>query len=175
LLNIFITNLSEYNNGNLVGEWVSLPADSSFLNQTTRKILSSDESEELFITDWEWKDEAIFEIGEYDNIQELNSKIFKLHELTPYQLKSITFLISENLCNSNDLDSCIEKSYDVVIHKNKSMGDISKDRIIEIMGVNDIPTIISNHIDYESMGEEIRTNEYFVIGDSNLIYEYIGE
>lgn len=175
MLNIFITNLSEYNNGNLVGEWVSLPIDSSFLNQTIRKILSSDDSEELFITDWEWKDETIFEIGEYDNIQELNNKIYKLHELMSYQLKSITFLISENICTSNNLDNCIEKSYDVVIHKNKTMVDISKDRIIEIMGVNDIPTIISNHIDYESMGEEIRVNEYFVVGESNIIYEYIGE
>ena len=34
MLKIFITNLSEYNNGNLIGEWISLPTDSSFINQT---------------------------------------------------------------------------------------------------------------------------------------------
>lgn len=103
MLKIFITNLSEYNNGNLIGEWISLPTDSSFLNQTIRKILSSDNSEEIFITDWEWVDISVFEIGKYDNVQMLNAKLFKLHQLTSYQLESISFLISENIFYSDDI------------------------------------------------------------------------
>lgn len=175
MLKIFITNLSEYNNGNLIGEWISLPIDSSFLNQTINKILSSDDSEEIFITDWEWDDKTIFEIGEYDNIQMLNAKIFKLHQLSQYQLESISFLISENICNNDDIDNCINHSYDVVIHKNKSMIDIAKERIKEMVGLIEIPLIISNNIDYDGVAEEIRIGGYFVDGDNNTIYEYIGE
>lgn len=174
MLKIFITNLSEYNNGNLIGEWVSLPSDSSFLNQTIRKILSSDDSEEVFITDWEWEDKTIFEIGEYDNTQILNSKIFKLHQLSSYQLESISFLIREGICKSDDIDDCINQSYDVVIHRNKSMRDIGMDRIKEMVGLNEIPSIITNNIDYDGVGEELRINGYFV-EDDNTIYEYIGE
>lgn len=174
MLKIFITNLSEYNKGNLIGEWVSLPSDSSFLNQTIRKILSSDESEEVFITDWEWDNKTIFEIGEYDNIQLLNSKIFKLHKLTSYQLESISFLIKENICKSDNIDDCINHSYDVVIHRNKSMRDIGIERILEIVGLNEIPSIITNNIDFDGVGEEIRVGGYFV-ENGNTIYEYIGE
>lgn len=174
MLKIFITNLSEYNNGNLIGEWVSLPSDSSFINQTIRKILSSDDSEEVFITDWEWDNKTIFEIDEYENIQLLNSKLFKLSELTPYQLESIYFLIKEGICVCDDLDECINQSYDVVIHRNKSMRDIGIERIKEIVGLNEIPSIITNNIDYDGVGEEIRVGGYFV-EDGNTIYEYIGE
>lgn len=174
MLKIFITNLSEYNNGNLIGEWVSLPSDSSFINQTIRKILSSDDSEEVFITDWEWDNKTIFEIDEYENIQLLNSKIVQLNELTSYQLESIYFLIKEGICGCDDLDECINQSYDVVIHRNKSMKDIGIERIKEMVGLNEIPSIITNNIDYDGVGEEIRVGGYFV-EDDNTIYEYIGE
>ena len=174
MLKIFITNLSEYNNGNLIGEWISLPTDSSFINQTINRILSSDDSEEVFITDWEWIDKTIFEIGEYDNIQMLNSKIVKLNDLSSYQWESIYFLIKERICDSDDLDECINQSYDVVIHRNKSMRDIGIERIKEMVGLNEIPSIITNNIDYDGVGEEIRVGGYFV-EDGNTIYEYIGE
>ena len=175
MLKIFITNLSEYNNGNLIGEWISLPTDSSFINQTINRILSSDDSEEVFITDWEWIDKTIFEIGEYDNIQMLNSKIVKLNDLSSYQLESISFLIKEGICKSDDLDECINQSYDVVIHRNKSMRDIGIERIKEMVGLNEIPSIITNNIDYDGVADEIRVDGYFVDGDNNTIYEYIEE
>lgn len=173
MLKVFIANLAEYNNGNLVGEWISLPCDSSYLNQQIRKVLSSNDSAEVFITDWEWDNINVFEIHEHDNLQELNAKAYKLKGLTPYQLEAISFLISEGICNSGDIDECINQSYDVVIHRNKTMTDIAKERIQEMIGVAEVPSIITNHIDYNSMGEEIRTNEYFVQTD-NTIYEYIG-
>ena len=175
MLKIFITNLSEYNNGNLIGEWISLPTDSSFTNQTINRILSSDDSEEVFITDWEWDDKTIFEIGEYDNIQMLNSKIVKLNDLSPYQLESISFLIKEGICKIDDIDDCINHSYDVVIHRNKTMIDIAKERIKEMVGLSEIPSIITNNIDYDGVADEIRVDGYFVDGDNNTIYEYIEE
>ena len=46
MLKIFITNLSEYNNGNLIGEWISLPTDSSFINQTINKYCPMEKKEE---------------------------------------------------------------------------------------------------------------------------------
>lgn len=173
MLKVFITNLSEYNNGNLVGEWISLPTDSSFLNQQIRKVLSSDDSEEIFITDWEWEDKIIFEIGEYDNPQQLNAKLFKIKGLSVYQQEAITFLISEGICTNDHLEDCINKSYDVVIHRNKTMADIAQERIKEMVGLAEVPSIITNHIDYNSMGEEIKQTEYFV-EDNSTIYEYIG-
>lgn len=172
MLKVFITNLCEYNRGNLIGEWIDLPTDSSFLNQQIRKILSSDNSEEIFITDWEWDGISIFEIGEYDNVQQLNAKIFKLNKQSPYQQEAIAFLLKERICD--DIDDAIDKSYDVVIHRDTTMATIAQERIKEMVGMSEVPEIITNHIDYESMGEEIRANGYFVL-DNSTIYEYIGE
>jgi len=173
MVKIFITNLSEYNNGNLIGEWISLPCDSSFLNQQIRKVLASDDSEEIFITDWEWDDITIFEIGEYSDPTKLNAIAYKLDQLSSYQLEAISFLISENMCSIDNLDDCIEKTYDVVIHRNKTMSDIAYDRVKDMVGYAEVPSIITNHIDYKSMGKEIKQNEYFV-EDNNTLYEYIG-
>ena len=55
MLKIFITNLSEYNNENLIDKWI-LPSDFSFLNQTIIKILLSDDSKKNFIIDWKLND-----------------------------------------------------------------------------------------------------------------------
>ena len=54
------------------------------------------------------------------------------------------------------------------------MADIAYDKVKEYVGMSKVPDIITNHIDYTSMGEEIRTNGYFVM-DANIIYEYIGD
>ncbi len=61
MLKIFITNLSEYNNENLIDKWI-LQSDFSFLNQTIIKILLSDDSKKNFIIDWKLNDKNIFQI-----------------------------------------------------------------------------------------------------------------
>ncbi len=60
MLNVYITDLSAYNSGYLVGEWVSLPINEDDLHDKVREILTNgaslcgeEEHEESFITDWE--------------------------------------------------------------------------------------------------------------------------
>ena len=38
-MNVYITDLASYNNGNLVGEWVSLPLDNEDLKSKINSIL----------------------------------------------------------------------------------------------------------------------------------------
>lgn len=73
---IYITDLAAYNNGHLIGEWVSLPMDEDDLNFKVAEILSlgakvcgDTEHEEIFFTDYECD---YMEIGEYGNIYHLN-------------------------------------------------------------------------------------------------------
>jgi len=173
MLKVFIANLAEYNNGNLVGEWISLPCDSSYLNQQIRKVLSSNDTEDVYISKLKWDGIPLFAINKYDDLQILNAKLFKLKDQSTYQLEAISFLISEEICSSEDLDDCISRSYDVVIHRNKTMTDIAKERLLEMIGMSEVPEFLSNHLDYTSMGEEIRNDGYFIEED-NTIYEYIG-
>jgi hypothetical protein len=72
MMNIFITNLGKYNEGHLVGEWVKLPATSEELEAVYNRIGINAEYEEMFITDYEC-DITGLEIGEYTNIEQLNT------------------------------------------------------------------------------------------------------
>ena len=49
MLNIFITNLGKYNEGELVGEWVKLPATKEELETVYERIGINEEYEEYFI------------------------------------------------------------------------------------------------------------------------------
>lgn len=50
MLKIFISNLKEYNNGKIIGEWVSLPCED--IEEVLEKISNSGK-DELFISDYE--------------------------------------------------------------------------------------------------------------------------
>ena len=50
-MQIYLTNLSQYNNGFLIGEWLGLPCTKDELQDAIRRVLNQDE--ECFITDTE--------------------------------------------------------------------------------------------------------------------------
>ena len=75
-MEIYITDLAAYNNGHLIGEWVSLPRDEDNLKSKITEILSigaeacgDDNHEEILLTDYEC---SFMEIGEFDNPFKLN-------------------------------------------------------------------------------------------------------
>ena len=71
MLKIFISNLKEYNEGQIIGEWVDLPCEG--LEEVLDKI-SNNGNDELFISDYE-TDISGLKVSEYDNILELNDLI----------------------------------------------------------------------------------------------------
>ena len=71
MMNIYLTNLGKYNEGELVGEWVKLPVSDEELQKVFERIGINEEYEEYFITDYECD---FYEIGEYENIDTLNEK-----------------------------------------------------------------------------------------------------
>ena len=75
LLNVFITNLGKYNEGELVGEWLKLPCTEEELQASLKRIGINKEYEEYFITDYE--SDCGIKIGEYENIIELNKQMLK--------------------------------------------------------------------------------------------------
>ena len=64
LLKVFVTNLGKYNEGELIGEWVSLPIDESELEEVLERIGINEQYEEYFITDFETEFDGL-DIDEY--------------------------------------------------------------------------------------------------------------
>ena len=72
----FITNLGKYNEGELVGKWISLPISEEELEEVLKEIGINDEYEEYFFTDYEI--DADIRLGEYESIETLNELAEKL-------------------------------------------------------------------------------------------------
>ena len=104
MMNIYLTNLGKYNEGELVGEWVKLPVSDEELQKVFERIGINEEYEEYFITDYECD---FYEIGEYENIDTLNEIAEKIDDLDEEQEQVVKVLMSE--CGY-DLDGAIEKA-----------------------------------------------------------------
>lgn len=172
----FITNLGKYNEGELIGKWITFPLDEDELNEVLKDIgctyYNEDGErlnpfyEEYFFTDWDNDINCGF--GEYENIDFLNTVAEDLEAWDEDTLKAAceVWSLPEVLSNCPDdytLYPDIETDYDLGYYWVNDSGcyDLSK------MGT------LANYIDYEAFGRDIRieTNGGFT---SNGWVEYVG-
>jgi antirestriction protein len=178
MLEIYITDLQSYNEGDLVGEWITLPLTDKDLANEISKVLhagtaisNSNNHEEYFISDWNWQDVEFFTVEEYDNIFELNEKLQAIKDVDSYKHKPIAFLLSEGL--ASDLDDAISKADDVIVHENKTMEDVAYYLIQDCYNIHELSPIIANHIDYDGIARDLEYDgTYFEVG--NDVFEYVG-
>lgn len=167
-IRIYITNLGKYNEGELVGEWVTLPVDDNFKSVLERIGISDKPDkngivyEEYFITDYE----APFEIGEYDNIYELNELAEKLDDFDSLEKKVFFY------CKDNGYD--VDKAFEIVLDHSYSLyeasspTDLAYEVIEEMGGIDSLAkNTLENYFDYESFGKTL-TYEGF----HKLDYDY---
>ncbi len=179
MLKLYITDLSAYNNGFLVGEWITLPMSGKELYLAIQQVLSEGEyvcqsnssHEEVFITDYEWVGLELFNVGEYDSPWDANDDVGKLSELSESKKKAVAFLLNQQI--TYDVDDAIGKADDVIIHENQTLEDVAYELLQEYYKVDKLPPLIANHIDYEGVAKELDYDgTYFEVeGD---VFEYCG-
>ena len=158
MINIFITNLGKYNEGELVGEWVKLPVSEEELEAVFERIGINEEYEEHFITDYE-TDIDNFEIGEYDNIDELNELAETLECLDEYEREIIEVLLSEGY----SLEEALEKKDDCFIYYDcHDMEDVAREYAEETGLLNSIPENLQYYFDFEAYGRDMSIEGHFV-------------
>lgn len=174
-MEIFITDLAAYNNGYLIGEWVSLPMDEDKLKAKIDEILligteacGDDEHEEIFLTDYECD---YLEIGEFDNPFKLNEIAEQADGLNDHELKMVGFLLRNGLVK--DFEEALEKYEDVIIHEDSTMEDVAYDFIDGFYNLKDLPPILANAIDYHKIGRDLEMDGRYFEEDGD-IYEYLG-
>ena len=181
MIRLAITNLSSYTNGVLHFEWLDL--DENTENETIQscidrvltrgdKLSGLSNSEEVFISDYEWAEEEIFPVHEYSGIYALRDKILLLSGLESYQLKSVKFLLDYGIVNDlNDLNEAIEKADDVVCYENSTMKDVAEDWLEQCYDLDSMPTIITSNLCMNSIANELLiSGEYFEVG--NDVFQY---
>ena len=178
MLKIFVTDLSAYNNGFLLGEWITLPMDKEELAFKVKIILGKGEMlcndsfhEEYFITDYEFETVDIFSVGEYDNIYTLNEKAQLLEDIEESEHKLIKFLFDENIVSS--LEEAIEKRDEVIVYENMSMREIAEEYVEENFDLDNLSPLIANNIDYNGIAIDFEMDGCYTTVDSDT-FHYIG-
>jgi len=152
MLRVFLTNLGKYNEGELVGEWLELPATEEELQAALQRIgIDGVEYEEYFFSDWETDIEGL-RLGEYMNLEKLNELAAKYEDLEDWE-KEVVQAIME--LEGYDLDEAIEArdQYWLCpdIHTPEDLGHY----ILFESGDYDIPDYIAPYIDCEKFGRDI--------------------
>ncbi len=157
MLNIFVNTWGNYNeNGADGGEWITLPMDAEELAETLKKISDAmgDFDPEYAIHDYEWTTDIILrDIGEMENISELNEEIQHLAELDEWQQKTYCAMLDyfgSQHVKPDEVDNYrlyenVMDNYDLGYYWAMESGCYD----LEKMGN------LANYIDYEAFGRDI--------------------
>ena len=158
-MKIYVTNLGKYNEGELIGKWLELPASNEEIEKTLEAIGISDEPdengvyyEEYFITDYETEFDGV-KIGEYDSIDDLNELAETLDDLDEDEKEVVNAIMGEGY----SLDDAIDKKDDVMIYYNCSnMTEVAEEYAEQVGLLDSIPENLRYYFDFEAYGRDIR-------------------
>lgn len=170
MLKIFLTNLGKYNEGELVGEWISLPISEEELEAVKERIGINEQYEEWFITDYE-TDITGVEVGEYDNLEELNELAETLEELDDADRIAVQAMLSEGF----EFDDTVKKASDgdyMIYYDCDNMEDVAREYADETGLLSSIPENLQNYFDFEAYGRDMSFEGQFVFIDNDCVQIY---
>lgn len=170
IMNIALTNLGKYNEGELVYKWLELPATEAEIAEALEEIGISDEPdeegryyEEYFITDYECD---FLRIGEYDNIDELNEIAEQLDGLADYEQKIVEALLADGF----ELEEAINKIDDCYYYDNcDTMGDVAYRMYEEGLFGATLPEWAGNYFDWDAYGRDLEYYGHWIATDTGYI------
>ena len=119
-LQAFVTNLGKYNEGELVGEWVSFPVTPEEMRAVLDRIgIGHPDAfgvpyEEIFITDYDTDLYGVSgELGEYENLDKLNYLASRLEELSSSELEKYKAILETADIPESGIDGLINLTYNL--------------------------------------------------------------
>lgn len=168
MINIYLTNLGKYNEGELVGKWVSLPTLNGF-DEHLEEIGINEHYEEWFITDYE-TDIPGLDIGEYDDIYELDEMAERLEDLD----EEASEVIYAALENGNSFEQALEiyEKGDYRIYYNCNDAEDVAHEVVEECGYLDqMPENLRFYFDYKAFARDLSIECTFIFLDSGNCIE----
>lgn len=165
ILRIYLTNLGKYNEGELIGEWVSLPISHDELQLCLQRIqVDGAHYEEYFMTDYDSDITGLTKVlSEYESIKTLNQLAMQVSELGENDVELFSAVIETGLdaSSSCDIINLINNlsSYRLLsdVHDESDLGYYW----IEESGCYDLSVLgdLAYYIDYEKFGRDIVLQE----------------
>lgn len=164
MLKINVTNLKKYNEGALVGEWVSLPCEG--LEEVLNKI-SNNGNDELFISDYE-TDISNLKISEYDDILQLNEIAEEIDNLSDDEVIALQAYLEQY----NDIEQALEEvrqgNY-TIYYDCDDMSDVAYQVVNESGLLDGAPEELKVYFDYEAYGRDLDIEGRFIQVDDAFV------
>lgn len=163
MLEAYVTNLGKYNEGELAGEYLKLPATTEEVQALLKGIgVDGVRYEEIFISDYETDIPGLYDhLGEYESIDELNYLATLLDDMddgdlerfgTAVELGEHTGSVKELINLAQNLDC-----YGLYpgVNNEDDLGRV----YIEDMDTLEVPEHLKNYIDYAAYGRDVAMEE----------------
>ena len=170
MIKLYIANLGKYNEGELVGTWITLPVDMDDFTENFLPSIQIDNIQyEYAIHDYETDIEGL-KIGEYDSIEDLNDMAEAYDNLTEDEQKTVSAIIEWGYYNgSNAIQEAIENVDSFRLNENVNSDKELGDYIIENGLMGDIPENLIFYIDEELVGRDWMMNGECYYSNNGLI------
>ena len=169
MIEICLTNLGKYNEGELVFTRLVLPATTEEIYAAYDEIGVAEGTmyEETFISDYE-TDINGFEIREYANIDDLNELAEELENFDEYELEAFGAMLEYGYATDEALQKVQDGEYRLY-DGCYSMADVAEMYADETGLLSSIPDDLRYYFDFEAYGRDMDHNGHFAETDSGYI------
>lgn len=171
MIELCLTNLGKYNEGELVYTRLQLPATEEEIQEAYARICVKDntEYEEAFISDSETDVAGLNDhIHEYSGIDDLNELAEELENLDSYELDVFSAMLDFGLSTDEALAKVKDSDY-MLYDGCYSMEDVAE-RYAEETGLLDsIPEGLRHYFDFAAYGRDMEIEGQFVESESGYI------
>lgn len=161
MLKIFVNTWGNYNeNGADGGEWIDLPMTPEELSETLERIAEQmgDHDPEWAIHDSEWENVELFEVGECDNIAQINETINELANLNDWDLEEIAAAVEAWGYNINEAIERQQRGC-FTFYRNMDLDDLAEE-LVEELTPRDAPEFLTRYFDYEAFARDLGFDGY---------------
>lgn len=152
----FITNLGKYNEGILMGEWISFPIEEEELEAVLERIGINEEYEEIFFTDWETEIECNF--GEYEDIETVNDLAERLEEIDRCgDLEKLEAIME---ATGDSLEEAMEEIENATFYPGYTLEEVAEEIVNDCYFTKDTPEILARYFDYEAFARDLEFDGY---------------
>lgn len=167
----YVTNLGKYNEGQLVGEWVTFPVDEEEFAEILQRIGISDEPdeqgriyEEKFFSDWD----CDFGFGEYEDVERVNEIAEDVDRLNSYEEEELEAMIDYGFDPEEALDRIADG--DVLFYFNcDNMEDVAYEVVEQTGMLAGVDDTIARYFNYEQYGRDLDATGTFIQTETGYI------
>lgn len=163
-IGIYLTNLSEYTKGNMLGEWVRLPCSREKLEDVFKYLKLDNGESECFITDYDVPMKDMYQnLGEFENLDELNFLAARLADMSVAEYEKYTAIVESGISTYSSAEEYLNLTYNlnkfnyISVKDEHELGEyLCQDIISELPTVQGVD--LSMYIDYERIGSDYVIN-----------------